>query len=874
MRTVNKVGGTNGTTYTEFYGNTTDVKPTADVPNGSAFYEVDNNMQEYRFDKENKIWYPITRGGTAPSGDYLPLSGGIMTGDINMNGNSLLNAKSITLKDETGEYTVKMDLVNLGAVKPETGEPFFYEAIEFADPNDNNKLFVISGVADPLLETDAVNLRYLGENYIPLTGTKENKPVTGSIVVSSVNEQVMSVILVNDNTDINKVTSETTIANNNISIDGYNYVGFKVLGSSQGVNDISFYSVDKNDKHDGIHIVYNTEYKYLSFDKYTEDEVLLPVLMRGADTPVEDNDISNKKYVDDSISTLTTTIGDNYIPLTGTVADKPVTGDIVFDGTHTVTGVKEPENDTDVVTKKYVDVIKTDLDDKTNQLKENLTKISEQKAYMDGVMNLFNWVRGGYTVASNRLAFNADNEYAIATPATINVNNASYIEISDFETYKYSLAVTYGTDNWFYLNVTSNPFEIPKNVTGLVVSVGRRDNIKIMDSDLTSVSCTIISDSKFKHLVALTELFSMPKKISVIENTQTNTVADAFLLNENISMDTNNAKGLFSKKIGGTGSITFTDWLPTKQLSNTFNVQQDDDYIYKCMHFPHDGTYPNLQYQDPNIIDVEPLPFKLSIGAIYVNTDVAEEFNGIVRIVACNLFGYKKGYWYEIDNSSINWAQIYSLPWGTSGGTNVPIIYQNGTVLIDLKNNKLTKDNTLHFGTSNTYATEFDYYIVKVIVRCNKNSCGLKIGVDSRDNISGSPTQIINSRTFALTANTTLTAFAHNIPDSVYSNVIVNFDNYIKLKVPHYYCGQVKANGFIINLLKDKKSVTNIKDLDSGEETKIIINDGSVNTSSNNNLIIVTERDSRIEVTAKKDIFLNVIVSDTDAIANYNFDLI
>ena len=494
---------------------------------------------------------------------------------------------------------------------------------------------------------------------------------------------------------------------------------------------------------------------------------------------------------------------------------------------------------------------------------------------MDGVTNLFNWVRGGYTVVSNRLVFNADNEYAIATPVAINVNNASYIEISDFETYKYSLAITYGTDNWFYLNVTSNPFEIPKNVTGLAISVGRRDNIKITDSDLTSVSCTIISDSEFKHLVALTELFSMPKMIkSVVENTQTNTAADAFLLNENISMDTNNAKGLFSKKIGGTGSITFTDWLPAEQLSNTFNVQQDDDYIYKCMHFPHDGTYPNLQYQDPNIIDVEPLPFKLPIGAIYVNTDVAEEFNGIVRIVACNLFGYKKGYWYEIDNSNIKWAQIYSLPWGASGGTNVPITYQNGTALINLTNNKLTKNNTLHFGTSNTYATEFDYYIVKVVVRCNKDSCGLKIGVDSRDNISGSPTQIIDSRTFALTAGTTLTAFAHNIPDSVYSNVITNFDNYVKLKVPHYYCGQVQANGFIINLLKDKKSVTNIKDLESGEEAKIIINDGSVNTSSNNNLIIVTERYPRIEVTAKKDIFLNVIVSDIDAIANYNFDLI
>lgn len=517
----------------------------------------------------------------------------------------------------------------------------------------------------------------------------------------------------------------------------------------------------------------------------------------------------------------------------------------------------------------------TELDGSVKKLKEDLTEISEQKAYIDGVTNLFNWIRGSYTVASNKLVFNADNKHVIATPIAVSVKNASYIKISDFETYKYSLAITYGTDNWYYLSATSNPFEIPKNVTALVVSVSRRDDEIITGSDLTSVGCTIISDNKFNHLVALTELFSMPKMIkSIIENTQTNTSADAFLLNKNISMDTNNVKGLFSKKIGGIGSITFTDWLPSEQLSNTFNVQQDDDYIYKCMHFPHDGTYPNLQEQDPNIIDVESLPFKLPIGAIFVNTDVAEEFNGLIRIVACNMFGYKKGYWYEIDNRNIKWAQIYSLPWGTSNGTNIPITYQDGTVLISLKNNKLTKNNTLHFGTFNTYATEFDYYIVKVTVRCNNDSCGLKVGIDSRDNISGSPTQIINSRTFALTANTTLTAFAHNIPDSVYSRVITNFDNYVRLKVPHYYCGRVQINGFIINLLKDKKSVTTIKDLDSGEEVKIIINDGSVDTSANNNLIVVTERYSRIEVTAKKDIFLNVIVSDTDAVVNYNFDLI
>lgn len=509
-----------------------------------------------------------------------------------------------------------------------------------------------------------------------------------------------------------------------------------------------------------------------------------------------------------------------------------------------------------------------------DMLKKDLTEISEQKAYMDGVTNIIDWTTGSYTVVSNKLGFNANNKYAIATPNAISVKNASYIKISDFETYKYSIAITYGTDNWYYLNGTSNPLEIPKNVTALVVSVGRRDDVVITGSDLASVGCTIISDNKFNQLVALTELFSTPKTIeSITENTQTNTSSDAFLLNNNISMATDNAKGLFSKKIGGTGSITFTDWLPSEQLSNTFNAQQDGDYIYKCMHFPHDGTYPNLQEQDPNIIDVEPLPFKLPIGAIYVNTDVAEEFNGFIRIVACDMFGYKEGYWYEIDNRNISWAQIYSLPWGTSGGTNVPITYQHGTALINLKNNKLTKDNTLHFGTRNTYATEFEYYIVKVTVKCNSDSCALKVAIDSRDDISGSPTQIINSRTFTLPKNTITTAFAHNIPDSVYSYVITNFDNYVKLKVPHYYCGRVQINGFIINLLKGKNSVTTIKDLDSGEEVKIIINDGSVDISTNN-LITVTEHYSRIDVTAKKDIFLKVTVSDTDAVLNYNFDLI
>lgn len=313
MRTVNKVGGANGTVFTEFYGNTTDVKPTENVPNGSAFYEVDNNMQEYRFDKENKIWYPITRGGTAPSDEYLPLSGGIMTGDINMNGNSLLNAKSITLKDETGEYTVELNLVHLETTNPETGEPFSYEAIEFSDSDDTSKQYVITGVADPLLNTDAANKAYVDQEtakYLPLTGGK----MFGNIDLNN-----KSIYRIRDLTFISDVQLKAGVDKNRI------YLQVVVRGTD---NKLSVKAADA----------------------VKDDELVTKSQMETADS--------------------------KYLPLTGTTEDNPVTGVVTFNGESTITGVSIPVNDTDVVTKKYADDIKTELDDKTNQIKEDLSDLS------------------------------------------------------------------------------------------------------------------------------------------------------------------------------------------------------------------------------------------------------------------------------------------------------------------------------------------------------------------------------------------------------------------------------------------------------------------------------------------------------------------
>ena len=277
------------------------------------FYEVDNNMQEYRFDKENKIWYPITRGGTAPSDEYLPLSGGIMTGDINMNGNSLLNAKSITLKDETGEYTVELNLVHLETTNPETGEPFSYEAIEFSDSDDTSKQYVITGVADPLLDTDAANKAYVDQEtakYLPLTGGK----MFGNIDLNN-----KSIYRIRDLTFISDVQLKDGVDNNRI------YLQVVMRGT-------------------------NNKLSVKAADAVKDDELVTKSQMETADS--------------------------KYLPLTGTTEDNPVTGVVTFNGESTITGVSTPVNDTDVVTKKYADDIKTELDDKTNQIKEDLSDLS------------------------------------------------------------------------------------------------------------------------------------------------------------------------------------------------------------------------------------------------------------------------------------------------------------------------------------------------------------------------------------------------------------------------------------------------------------------------------------------------------------------
>lgn len=333
MRTVNKVGGANGTIFTEFYGNTTDVKPTEDVPNGSVFYEIDHNMQEYRFDKENGVWKKIssatsvtTGGGMIATGDYLPLSGGTMQGAINMSGYQVENASELTL-GETGY---------VGIIPHEiTSEIDNGTTVELSNPK-TKKDIKLRGIDTPTNDNDTVNKKYA--DNIKEYGI-EHSPVLDS------------------------GQEEFVLGQNDLA---YVFKNSMVMDSGD-----RFYFADPVSLTDGRLVPFITsamtgeEYHLLvgTYPKGVQDGTLAPVQIDGIAEPTGDNMAVNKKYVDDIVNSVT----ENQVTIqkadnANMCINLTVNGDEasgILDLTDKngnpviVRGVDTPVQDTDAVNKKY-----------------------------------------------------------------------------------------------------------------------------------------------------------------------------------------------------------------------------------------------------------------------------------------------------------------------------------------------------------------------------------------------------------------------------------------------------------------------------------------------------------------------------------------
>lgn len=331
MKTVNKIGGVNGLSYTEFYGNSTDIKPTDDtIPNGSVFYEIDHNMQEYRWDKENSIWRKIsfttTGGGTPTTGDYLPLSGGTMQGAIDMSGYQVENASELTL-GETGY---------VGIIPYETtSETDNGTTVELSNPK-TKKDIKLRGIDIPVNDNDTVNKKYADDikNY----GIEHN-PVLDS------------------------GQEEFVLGQNDLA---YVFKNSMVMDSGD-----RFYFADPVSLTDGKLVPFITsamtgeEYHLLvgTYPKGIQDGIFTPVQIDGIAEPTGDNMAVNKKYVDDSISSVTenqVTIqkADNAnMRINLTVNGDEASGILDLSDKNgnpvIVRGVDTPVQDTDAVNKKY-----------------------------------------------------------------------------------------------------------------------------------------------------------------------------------------------------------------------------------------------------------------------------------------------------------------------------------------------------------------------------------------------------------------------------------------------------------------------------------------------------------------------------------------
>jgi hypothetical protein len=334
MRTVNKVGGANGLSYTEFYGISTDIKPTDDtIPNGSVFYEIDHNMQEYRWDKENGVWKKIssatsvtTGGGMTATGDYLPLSGGTMQGAINMSGYQVENASELTL-GETGY---------VGIIPHEiTSEIDNGTTVELSNPK-TKKDIKLRGIDTPTNDNDTVNKKYA--DNIKEYGI-EHSPVLDS------------------------GQEEFVLGQNDLA---YVFKNSMVMDSGD-----RFYFADPVSLTDGRLVPFITsamtgeEYHLLvgTYPKGVQDGTLAPVQIDGIAEPTGDNMAVNKKYVDDIVNSVT----ENQVTIqkadnANMCINLTVNGDEasgILDLTDKngnpviVRGVDTPVQNTDAVNKKY-----------------------------------------------------------------------------------------------------------------------------------------------------------------------------------------------------------------------------------------------------------------------------------------------------------------------------------------------------------------------------------------------------------------------------------------------------------------------------------------------------------------------------------------
>lgn len=175
--------------------------------------------------------------------------------------------------------------------------------------------------------------------FVPMEGTTKDNPMTGAIIQSSTDNG--NTYLAGYTPSGSRLITSSSSGTRTTELTPSSFTTNLETGDAEtsGALDVTFYPQK------------NKQMIYLGGS--SSDWII-----RGVGTPVESDDAVNKNYIDSTLENWSNDLVEELqtlISVYGTWEDTPVTGDIVFNGKATVTGVKEPSSDSDVATKGYVD---------------------------------------------------------------------------------------------------------------------------------------------------------------------------------------------------------------------------------------------------------------------------------------------------------------------------------------------------------------------------------------------------------------------------------------------------------------------------------------------------------------------------------------
>lgn len=175
--------------------------------------------------------------------------------------------------------------------------------------------------------------------FVPMEGTTKDNPMTGAIIQSSTDNG--NTYLAGYTPSGSRLITSSSSGTRTTELTPSSFTTNLETGDAEtsGALDVTFYPQK------------NKQMIYLGGS--SSDWII-----RGVGTPVESDDAVNKNYIDSTLENWSNDLVEELqtlISVYGTWEDTPVTGNIVFNGKATVTGVKEPSSDSDVATKGYVD---------------------------------------------------------------------------------------------------------------------------------------------------------------------------------------------------------------------------------------------------------------------------------------------------------------------------------------------------------------------------------------------------------------------------------------------------------------------------------------------------------------------------------------